>query len=547
MTTSAVPLKALQDLVICPICLDYYKDPRLLPCSHTFCFLCITQLSSHNKQDSSDSSDDDSDSGADSKHTFRCPLKDGTTLEKARLTDLPVNRIAKTMVELFLTSYSKTEKHEYQSFCDSCSKNHIERWCLECSRQFCGTCVVAHSRIPTHFTVTIADRAACLCSQHTDRALKFWCKHCKLLLCSECSLHDDRHGQHQEAIEPIHKMTQAAQASAETRLQQLLCIEGNFESLRRFTGTVIQEQKDSYLKNYDDLNTQFDRLNQMVAERKKILSTQLEEHQATVMSRLNYVEVKAEHQLDRMKSRTGLGRRILDADNAIELLKINQYLSISCHEASLNYQELVAACRIEDVNFDYAQADMIPITRLLEAFGHMRQGQVRAISCPTVQQVNISEPNITAQRYYVGSFVFGYRFRLTQSIRLKCVLIQSTYKNTITVVLYDAQGIPQNEYACVSASDIVKWNAIPTEGAELKNGHSLLVRSEDQRGSIIYELNGSRLRRLNTNCTAASVSKRSKTRLTMSAFQRKERKIHITMIANDHRTPSRMRITNKKS
>ena len=358
---------------------------------------------------------------------------------------------------------------------------------------------------------------------------------------------DDRHSQHQEVIEPMHKITQEARTSIETCLQQLLCIEGNFESLRRFTGTVIQKRKDSYTKIYDEFNTQFYRLNQMIVERKKLLSTELEEYQATVLSRLNYVEVKVEHQLDRIQSRAALSRRILDADNATELLKINQYLSVICHEASQNYQELVAACRTEDVNFVYAEADMTSINRLLEAFGQVKHSQVRMIDCPTVQQITISEPSMKAQRCYVGSFVFGYRFYLTQSIRLKCVLIQSTYRNSITMGVYDAQGIEQKKYACESASDIVKWNPIPTEGAELKNGHSLLIWSEDQRGSIIYQLNGSTLREVNANCTVASVGDRSKTHETKNASRREERKSHVTIFVNNARMPSRATIKNKKN
>ena len=154
--------------------------------------------------------------------------------------------------------------------------------------------------------------------------------------------------------------------------------------------------------------------------------------------------------------------------------------------------------------------------------------------------------NTHTQRCYIGSFVFGYRFCLTQSIRLKCVLIQSTFRNSIAVGVYDSQGIEQKKYACESASDIVKWNAIPTEGAELKNGHSLLVWSEDQRGSIIYQLNSSRLRQVNANCTVTSVSERSKTYETKNASKREERKSHVTIIVNNHRTPSRTTKTKKK-
>lgn len=34
----------INDEVTCPLCLDLYSDPRLLPCYHTFCSGCIGQL-----------------------------------------------------------------------------------------------------------------------------------------------------------------------------------------------------------------------------------------------------------------------------------------------------------------------------------------------------------------------------------------------------------------------------------------------------------------------------------------------------------------------
>uniref|UniRef100_A0A0N5A947 RING-type domain-containing protein n=1 Tax=Syphacia muris TaxID=451379 RepID=A0A0N5A947_9BILA len=35
------PLEKIEQLLTCPICLDRYKQPRLLPCNHTFCLPCL--------------------------------------------------------------------------------------------------------------------------------------------------------------------------------------------------------------------------------------------------------------------------------------------------------------------------------------------------------------------------------------------------------------------------------------------------------------------------------------------------------------------------
>ena len=47
MVTSSAPdlsKEALSKLLTCAICLDHYKDPRMLPCAHTYCEGCISRL-----------------------------------------------------------------------------------------------------------------------------------------------------------------------------------------------------------------------------------------------------------------------------------------------------------------------------------------------------------------------------------------------------------------------------------------------------------------------------------------------------------------------
>ena len=47
MATSSAPdlsKEALSKLLTCAICLDHYKDPRMLPCAHIYCKGCINRL-----------------------------------------------------------------------------------------------------------------------------------------------------------------------------------------------------------------------------------------------------------------------------------------------------------------------------------------------------------------------------------------------------------------------------------------------------------------------------------------------------------------------
>jgi hypothetical protein len=74
---------SIAQLITCVICRDLFDDPRLLPCSHTYCRKCIEQMASANNDQ------------------FECPLRDGFAISKNEIIALPFNRIARDLLELY--------------------------------------------------------------------------------------------------------------------------------------------------------------------------------------------------------------------------------------------------------------------------------------------------------------------------------------------------------------------------------------------------------------------------------------------------------------
>lgn len=85
-------IQDLEDDLQCLICYELFKDPRLLPCSHTFCYECIQGMaSSHNGK-------------------CQCPLRCPITLSQEQISQLPINRIVKNMVECIKQRGSMQQK-----------------------------------------------------------------------------------------------------------------------------------------------------------------------------------------------------------------------------------------------------------------------------------------------------------------------------------------------------------------------------------------------------------------------------------------------------
>ena len=42
--SSSIALKELEEQLTCNVCLDWYTNPKTLPCLHSFCLKCIEKL-----------------------------------------------------------------------------------------------------------------------------------------------------------------------------------------------------------------------------------------------------------------------------------------------------------------------------------------------------------------------------------------------------------------------------------------------------------------------------------------------------------------------
>ncbi len=80
MATNCTAL--VENIITCPVCLKHLDQPRMLPCSHTFCFPCIQQMTSQNKG------------------LLECPKGDGIKIEGNNIDAPPLNQAVREFVQL---------------------------------------------------------------------------------------------------------------------------------------------------------------------------------------------------------------------------------------------------------------------------------------------------------------------------------------------------------------------------------------------------------------------------------------------------------------
>lgn len=72
----------VENVITCPVCLRHFDQPRMLPCSHTFCFQCLQQMATQNNG------------------LFECPRRDGVKVQGNEINTLPANEVVRDLVQL---------------------------------------------------------------------------------------------------------------------------------------------------------------------------------------------------------------------------------------------------------------------------------------------------------------------------------------------------------------------------------------------------------------------------------------------------------------
>ena len=170
----------IQNLLVCDACTKTIKEPKILPCSHSFCEACLEKLTRQENVDGKGK-------------TFACPTCMSSVTLKANedVAGLSDNEF---IVKL-LTAVGPDRKQEA---CISfyCKTESFITICMECEMLFCHECYMIHERFKTprnHTMLSISEIINCderqeigeetlSCTQHKDAIPKFYYEICKELM-----------------------------------------------------------------------------------------------------------------------------------------------------------------------------------------------------------------------------------------------------------------------------------------------------------------------------------------------------------------------------
>ena len=279
---AAKDIKIVTDNLSCPVCYQLFKNPKYLPCHHSYCEQCLEKMKVQSK--------------------IVCPeCRKEATVPSGGVKGLDSNFLVNRLVDEFILK--RKVEGEAEVKCDEChGRGPVVAFCPDCTLFLCHVCNEDHKRSIKsrgHHIVPLTELRskkevaiqpkpkAMMCREH-DMELLFYCETCDQLVCVYCAREDHnghRHdsveklaGKHRQELkkvtDPVHQMMRKLSDACE-----------NFDKIRNKIRQQRDEVNKKIDKHYDEviqkLTEQKEQLKQQVhdtvSQKVKAVTTQLEE------------------------------------------------------------------------------------------------------------------------------------------------------------------------------------------------------------------------------------------------------------------------------
>eukprot|EP00058_Branchiostoma_floridae_P005880 XP_002591368.1 hypothetical protein BRAFLDRAFT_93989 [Branchiostoma floridae] len=184
-----------EQFLTCPVCMLHFRDPRVLPCLHTFCRECLQEWA-----------------------TKQQPLECPTCRTQVSLPDQGVDGLRTNFYVNNLLDFAAVKKGAGPGVaCQVCEgkEEGARSWCVQCAVLLCESCTNTHRKFPGmkgHQIVTQENLEAsegvpssfqrkAFCPKHEDQVLTFYCEPCQTLVCVACTVVDHRPGDKHNPVE----------------------------------------------------------------------------------------------------------------------------------------------------------------------------------------------------------------------------------------------------------------------------------------------------------------------------------------------------------
>ena len=238
-TPAQKALQKIQEQVTCGVCLEPYKQPRLLKCFHVYCEGCLQRLVC----------------GGGEGQSLSCP-------QCRRDTPLPAGGVPGLQGAFYIhylfdiqDALKKVSSSE-QTMCNKCKKYEAVGFCRTCGFA-CQRCKELHQDwddFKTHEFIDLDTltgdmttlvpplKKTLLCSKHTETKADLYCETCDELICRDCIVRVHRDHQYDLVSESFAKQEKVIVDSLKPVEEQIAVLERAVESVGTRCTAVVEQK-----------------------------------------------------------------------------------------------------------------------------------------------------------------------------------------------------------------------------------------------------------------------------------------------------------------
>ena len=341
----------------CSVCLEDFKQPKVLPCCHTFCKGCLERILEKSGQ----------------KGSLICP-------QCRAEHSVPVGGTGAFSTDFtVLQAFRKHSLTAKRMSCGMCSSQDAPpaSFCEECEEYLCEYCNGAHRRMKLftdHNVVALSEfklesfnpkPKVYYCQQHPQNVVQLFCETCNQLLCGNCVVHSQSSS--------LHMFGSSSRQSMHT-------LTGSRHSMH--TLTALSDGSKPMEKKLKELIVSADR------NRKQCLSN---------LNSLDKIEEQREHYTQQLKAQVNtavdLYIKCLEASRVRTLKEIDAKSSQESEDNQAQKQHLTSTvtCLNSDLKFALKALRCHDNTERIAMIGHA-MSQLKQPTKPRIVQTKIPLP-----------------------------------------------------------------------------------------------------------------------------------------------------------
>ncbi|KAM8987544.1 putative E3 ubiquitin-protein ligase MID2 isoform 1-T2 [Ara ararauna] len=381
-------METLESELTCPICLELFEDPLLLPCAHSLCFSCA-----HRILVSSCSSSE----SIEPLSAFQCPTcRYVISLNHRGLEGLKRNVTLQNIIDRFQKaslsgpnspSESRRERTYRNSptmsvaseriacqFCEQDPPRDAVKTCITCEVSYCDRCLRATHPNKKPFTshrlvepVPDAHFRGLTCLEHENEKVNMYCVADDQLICALCKL-VGRHRDHQVAS--LSDRFEKLKQTLETNLTNLVKRNSELENQMAKLIQICQQVEVNTAMHEAKLMEECDELMEIIRQRKQVIAVKIKETKVMKLRKLAQQVANCRQCLERSTVLINQAEHILKENDHARFLQTARNVAERVAMATASSQVLIPDINFNDA-FENFALDFSREKKLLEGLDYL--------------------------------------------------------------------------------------------------------------------------------------------------------------------------------